>query len=145
MTPLKIAETYIGLTEVPGAVSDPTVLSMLRRVQTWPKGDEVPWCSAFIHACTRPLGLPATNSLLARSWLNVGDPIDIEDAEPGFDLVVFTRADATSDPSDLEAPGHVAWFLGLSASEVTVLGGNQGDRVSRANYPRANVLGVRRL
>ncbi len=75
----------------------------------------------------------------------MGDPIELEEAEPGFDLVVFTRDGGTHDPKVIDAKGHVAWFLALDGEHVEVLGGNQNDSVSRAKYPRADVIGVRRL
>ena len=145
MSPLKVAETFLGIREVDGAMSDPTVMSMLKRVAKWPEGDHVAWCSAFIAACNRPLGLPQTHSLRARSWLTVGTRIPLDDAEPGFDLVVFRRSGSTLDPDVLDEPGHVAWFEGLDGDRVRVLGGNQGNRVSRTTYRRADVIAVQRL
>ena len=146
MTPLKVAESFVGLMEIPGEEThDPTILGMLQLVDKGANADEVPWCSAFVHACTRPLGLPQTKSLRARSWLTVGKKIALDEAEPGFDLVIFTRDGAPSDPKVIKAKGHVAWFLALTSTHVEVLGGNQDDRVGRAEFPRRDVIGVRRL
>ena len=145
MTPLRVAETYLGLQEAPGASNNPVVLDMLQNVRPKVQSDDVPWCSAFVHACCAPLGLSVTNSLRARSWLRIGTPIDLARAEPGFDLVIFRRNGSTLDPEVIDADGHVAWFVAVVGDQVEVLGGNQGDRVSRARYPSEDVVGVRSL
>ena len=144
-TPLQVAETYLGLADEPGPDSDPIVLGMLQSVKAHVSSDEVPWCSAFIHACCRPLGLPVTNSLRARSWLMLGTPIDLAEAEPGFDLVILRRGGSTLDPTVINAKGHVGWFVTREGDSITLLGGNQSDSVRYSTYAIADVVGVRRL
>jgi len=52
--------------------------------------------------------------------------------------VIFSRgSDQTS--------GHVGFYGGLMGSQVLTLGGNQGDTVSIAPFPKSTLLGVRRL
>lgn len=101
--------------------------------------DEVPWCSAFVNGIAWMLRLPRSKSALARSWLDVGTPVPLEDALPGSDVVVFWRGSPNAPT------GHVAFYAGRDGKNVLVLGGNQGDRVSIAPYPADRVLGVRRL
>lgn len=134
----RLARRFIGLREVAGAVHNPQIMAMLRLDATWPQGDEIPWCAAFVGYIAWLLGLPRSKSLAARSWLKVGEPIDITDAERGRDVVVFSRG---SNP----AAGHVAFFDRLDGPYVYVLGGNQGDAVSIARFPILQVIGVRRL
>ena len=39
--------------------------------------------------------------------------------------------------------GHVAIYVGKSGGRVSVLGGNQGDKVQVSNYSAGRVLGYR--
>jgi uncharacterized protein (TIGR02594 family) len=97
--------------------------------------DETPWCSSFVCAMALLLGLPSSRSAAARSWLAVGQPIDLDHAIAGNDVVILTRAGG----------GHVGFYAGHSAQTITLLGGNQGNAVSLATFDRARLLGVRRL
>lgn len=146
ITAYSVAETLVGLKEVKGAASNPAILAMLRLVASWPSGDDVPWCSAFVGTVAHLCGLQTSGSLSARSWLNVGTPIPLTEAVRGFDVVIFKRGSGSQPGSDvINAPGHVALFDRLDGEYVWALGGNQGDAVSVAKFPIASVLGVRRL
>lgn len=102
------------------------------------QADEVPWCSSVLNAIAMLLGLPRSKSAAARSWLNVGQVIDLADAKPGQDVVVLKRGVHAWQ-------GHVGLFAGRSGDTVHVLGANQGNAVSIAPFPVADVIGVRRL
>lgn len=143
-----LAQRFVGMKEAQGAVSNPLILAMLRLDAGWVENDGVPWCSAFPNFIAWLLRLPRSKSLGARSWLQVGTPIDILDARPGFDVVILKRGKAPQPGADvIAANGHVGFFAGLDSvnKRVLVLGGNQGDAVSIAPFPLADVLGVRRL
>lgn len=109
--------------------------------------DEIAWCSAFMNGIAFDLNLPRTKSAMARSWLNIGIPIQIEDAKVGFDIVIFKRGTGVQPgPEVLNAPGHVALFAGLEVgSKVLALGGNTANGVGIGHFDRSLVLGVRRL
>jgi uncharacterized protein (TIGR02594 family) len=148
VTAFDIAQRFVGIKEVHGKVSNPAILAMLQLDQAWPDDDEVPWCSAFVNYVAWLLRLPRSKSLAARSWLNVGRQVRPEEAQQGNDVVVLSRG---SNP----ASGHVGLFAGWGdgiaggpldiASSVFLLGGNQGNAVSIAEFPVARLLGVRRL
>lgn len=144
ITAFDLAQRFVGLKEVAGPVSHPQILAMLQLDAAWPKDDAVAWCSGFANYVCWLLRLPRSKSLAARSWLTVGRAINIEDAKPGFDVVILRR-----DENPLA--GHVGFFAGLQwreaplAQEVHILGGNQGNQVSVASFPAAHVIGVRRL
>ena len=141
-----LAQRFVGVKEIAGAASNPQVLAMLRLDSKWPEGDHVPWCSAFVNYITWLLRLPRSKSLMARSWLQVGTPITLEQAEVGNDIVIFKRgSDPQPGPETINAPGHVGFFAGIENNRVLVLGGNQSDAVNISGYPVANVIGVRRL
>jgi uncharacterized protein (TIGR02594 family) len=120
---------------------------MLRLDNTWVPDDDTPWCSAFVNYIAWLLRLPRSKSLAARSWLTVGTPINLDQAKPGFDVVVLSRGPDPQPGSEvLSAPGHVGFFAGLEQFRtVLILGGNQSDQVMVWGYPASRVLGVRRL
>lgn len=147
MNAYELAQRYVGIAEISGPRDHPLVqwwLSLCGLSTDTP--DSTPWCSAFCNGIAWELRLPRSKSAAARSWLNVGVPIPLAEARPGNDVVVLQRgAGEQPGPEVVAAPGHVGWFAGLEGGRVLVLGGNQGDRVSVAPFPRARILGVRRL
>lgn len=143
-----IATRFVGVREIPGSQSNPLILAMLKLDSDWPDGDEVPWCSGFMNFVAWLLRLPRSKSLLARSWLAVGVPVTLEEAKPGFDVVILSRQlgdEEPPGPEDMTAPGHVGLFGGLDRRHVLILGGNQSNAVNVQAYDRGRVLGVRRL
>ncbi len=146
ITAFDLAQRFIGVKEIAGTSSNPQVLAMLQLDSAWPKGDDVAWCSAFINYIAWLLRLPRSKSLAARSWLQVGTPITIEQAEPGNDVIILKRGIGEQPgPDVINAPGHVGFFAGLESDRVLLLAGNQGDAVNITGFPVANILGVRRL
>jgi len=94
---------------------------------------EVAWCAAFVGACLERAGIVGTRSLMARSYLAWGQAT----TEPRTGAIaVLSRG---SDPS----LGHVGFLVGLTASDVILLGGNQGDAVSVQAFPRSRLLDLR--
>lgn len=146
MTAFDLAQRFIGTREVAGTASNPMVMAMLRLDQSWPSGDDVPWCSAFVNFIAWLARLPRSKDLRARSWLRVGASIGLTQAIPGSDVVVLRRGKGDQPgPDVIDAPGHVGFFAGIENGKVLVLGGNQGDAVNVTGYPIEHVLGVRRL
>jgi uncharacterized protein (TIGR02594 family) len=141
-----LAERYVGTREIPGTLHHPAIMAMLTLDMAWPESDEVPWCSAFVNWIAWHLRLPRSKSLLARSWLGVGTPVQPALAEVGFDVVVLQRGSGQQPgPEDMTAPGHVGLFAGLDGGRVLLLGGNQADAVNVSPYSRERILGIRRL
>jgi uncharacterized protein (TIGR02594 family) len=143
-----IAQRFIGIKEASGVASNPQILAMLRLDESWPEGDETAWCSAFVNYVAWILRLPRSKSLAARSWLQVGIPIQPGQAVADSDVVVIQRGDgAQPGPEVINAPGHVGFFAGYDAERglVQLLGGNQGDSVSIASFPAQRILGIRRI
>lgn len=140
MSAFDVAQRFVGeVKERPGAEHDPFIQwahSLCKLGSDQP--DEIAWCSSFANAIAFICGLPRSKSAAARSWLTVGTLIDLGSAEPRNDVVVLARGAQTWQ-------GHVGFYAGHDATTVSVLGGNQGDAVNVTRYPRARVLGVRRL
>lgn len=135
---MKVARDLIGTREVKGPEDSPVIMEMYRSVgHDWVEHDEVAWCAAFVGHCIEKVGLKSTRKLTARSYLNYGYDIDLNDARDG-DIVIFSRGNSTWQ-------GHVGFYTGHTKNGIKVLGGNQGDRVSIATYPKSKLLGVRRV
>lgn len=146
MTAHQFAQRYIGLTEVAGISSNAQILEMLQLDEKWPKDDEVPWCSAFLNFVAWHLNLPRSKSLKARSWLTVGEEVNLESAKVGNDIVILSRGSGIQPgPAILNASGHVGLFSGMAGDILLLLGGNQNNQVSIAPYPISRLLGIRRL
>lgn len=94
------------------------------------------WCAAFVNASLSQAGQQGTGSNMARSFLNWGEAADTPQRG---DLAVFSRGDPNGPY------GHVGFFDGYNPDgTIRVLGGNQGDAVSMANYDPSSLLGFRR-
>lgn len=107
VTAFELAQRYVGTKEMAGELDSAAIMAMLRLDKSWPKHDEVPWCSAFTNWICWHLRLPRSKDLMARSWLKVGTAINIADAQPGFDVVILSRGSgAQPGPEVLDAPGH---------------------------------------
>lgn len=140
-----LAQRFTGIKEVGGNVDNPQIMAMLKLDNDWPSEDEVPWCSAFVNYICWLARLPRSKDLRARSWLNIGIGIQLDQAEPG-DIIVIKRGKGDQPgPENTTAQGHVAFYAGISGNLIEMLGGNQGDTVKISRYPRDRLLGVRRL
>jgi len=146
ITAFDIAQRFVGTKEISGSLDNPQLMAMLRLDNNWPENDEVPWCSAFANYVTWLLRLPRSKSLLARSWLNVGKEISLDQAQPGFDVIILKRGSGNQPgPENTTASGHVGFYAGQSGAFVQLLGGNQADSVKVSSYSVDRLLGVRRL
>lgn len=146
ITAYDIAQRFVGISELPGDEDNPFIMSMLRLDNSWPQRDETPWCSAYVNYVAWLLRLPRSKSLMARSWLNVGFPKDLDYAKPGFDVVILKRGSGNQPgPTVINAPGHVGFYAGVSSNRIYVLGGNQSNAVNVSSYAKSRLLGVRSL
>ena len=148
LTLLDLARAEEGVAEVKGKAHNPRIVGWLQRVGKWADKDEVPWCSAFVDEIAHRAGCCASHSLRARSWLKVGESVEfmagLERVRSGMDIVILNRG-GPADPTVIDAPGHVGFYTEYSQTMVCLFGGNQGDRVCHAWYPRKDILGIRRL
>lgn len=131
---LELAWGDLGVAETPGPAHNARVLAYYAdaghpEVAT----DETAWCAAFVGACLERAGVPATRSLLARSYLAWGEALD------AFRCGAVAVLSRTADP----ALGHVGFLVGETRDAVILLGGNQADRVCVAAFPRSRLLALR--
>lgn len=133
-TLLARAAQELGTKEKPGKASNLKIDGYLATTRGAASGDETPWCSAFVNAIVEACGLQGTKSRAARSWLSWGlecDPV------PGCVVVLWRGASNSWQ-------GHVGFLDHVDEQgNPVLLGGNQGNAVSRRVYPRARVLGYR--
>ena len=140
-----LAQRFTSIEEVGGNVDNPQIMAMLKLDMKWPSHDEVPWCSAFVNYICYLCRHQRSKDLRARSWLNVGRGIQLEQAEAG-DIVVIKRGGGDQPgPEVIDAKGHVGFYAGMFGGFIEILGGNQSDTVKVSRYPRDRLLGVRRL
>lgn len=131
---LAFAWADLSVSAIPGPANSPRVVRYFADAgHPEVASDEVAWCAAFAGACLERAGTPSTRSLMARSYLQWGTPLD--DARTGA-IAVLSRG---SDP----ALGHVGFLIGETSNEVILLGGNQGHAVNVAAFPRSRLLGLR--
>lgn len=136
---IKIAASQLGVHEIKGNEDNPIIINYANEsgINNY-SHDEIPWCSIFINWCCKKAGYEYSGKANARSWLKVGEKVDIP--KPG-DIVIFWR----KSPESIF--GHVAFFLGYrnDMKRIFVIGGNQGNAVSISEYNADRILEFRRL
>ena len=140
---LSSALQYLGVKEIPGAASNPVIMDMARGlgISNIYTNDDTSWCALFINHLIRINGKPIVdhkgdkyNLLRAKYMLNWGQPVKLENALLG-DVVIIDRTGG----------GHVFLLIGFTKEgNVIGIGGNQGNKVSIAEFDKDRVLGVRR-
>ena len=133
------ALTQYGIREIQGPVANnPEIIKyFVASNQIWVKTDETAWCSAFVDWVAKETGHEYTRKLNARSWLDVGDPI--EHFQKVGDVVILWRVSKT------DWRGHVGFFISEDKDYIWILGGNQSNQVCIKPYPKSRLLGYRRL
>jgi len=137
---MREAHSYIGEKEIIGPKdNNPTIVSFWKSVGSGGiKSDSVPWCAAFVGAVLERSGKEYVGGVGAggaRNYLDYGSAVDAGEVRLG-DIVVFSR--------DRGWSGHVGFYAGETETEILLLGGNQGDRVSYGYFSKDKVLGYRR-
>ena len=146
---MKIAARFIGTMEWVmddgQKVSNPLVQGWIERAGGGADKSSIatPWCAYFHDAMLLEAGVGAMKSGLARAHLKWGERVDHDDDETWQvgDSVIFRRLVHGHDDG---VSGHIAFLVEWDDATVTVLGGNQGDKVCLAVYRRETILGIRR-
>lgn len=132
-SPYQIAlkELALGVAEIAGEKHNPRIV--LYHAST-DKGaaDEVPWCSSFVNYCVEQAGYEGTKSKWAMSWENWGTDVSSNPSEG--DIVVYKRSKKLAN-GKVRVGGHVGFFVEMAGNTIKLLGGNQGNAVSKANFP----------
>jgi uncharacterized protein (TIGR02594 family) len=134
MHPYNYAVKEIGVREKVGKANNPRILEYAKLANIgWYREDSVPWCAVFVNAMLAQAGIPGTKSAAARSFLAWGKECGPKKGA----IVVFWRGSKKS------WQGHVGFVAKVDRNYVWCVGGNQGDAVSLARYPKSKVLGYR--
>jgi uncharacterized protein (TIGR02594 family) len=136
---LEIALPEVGTKEIAGPKATPRIVEYAKHTSLKATSDEVPWCSAFVNWVVDKAGDKGTGSAAARSWLDWGKVVPMDEIEPG-DICIFDRKDK-SNPN----AAHVTFYVEtLVGGFLRCVGGNQGDMVKMSNYGVDKLLGIRR-
>lgn len=135
---MREARRFMGLKEVAGPSSNPTILGWAKRLGGWTASfytnDDIPWCGLFVSnvlATTLPQEFLPTNPLGALNWRTFG-----REVSPALGaILVFSR----------EGGGHVGFYVGEDETHFHVLAGNQSNMVSITRIPKERLVagGVR--
>lgn len=132
------AKKLIGVREIPGAKSNPTIIGWVKTLGTKALGmvytnDDTPWCGVFVAHCIALRGLKtASPAVRAKAWATWGKAIPRETPKMGA-ILVFER----------EGGGHVGFCAGFTKTHFKVLGGNQGNAVSYTWILRSRCIAQR--
>lgn len=130
---LTIAKGYQGVREIAGPKHSPTIMGWLRRLGSWIKDDETPWCGTFCAAVMHEAGLPYPREYpRARAWADYGARLQTHVLAPGA-ILVFSR----------NGGGHVGFYVGEDATAYHVLGGNQANAVNIMRIAKARCIATR--
>jgi uncharacterized protein (TIGR02594 family) len=130
---MTIARAEIGVAEIPGKENNPRILEYFTATSYRPDFEDS-WCSAFVSWVLSQAGMESTHSASARSYVHWG--VELEEPKNGA-IIVFWRG----DPNSMQ--GHVGFYIGETETDYLVLGGNQGDKVCIAHYPKSRLLAIR--
>lgn len=123
------ARKHIGLSEIPGPRHNTTILSWLTRLGAWWTDDETPWCGTFVAQCLEKSGREIPKHWYrAKEYANYGTRLD----KPAYGCIaVLSR----------QGGGHVGFVVGevSKGGDLLILGGNQGNKVSIARFPRSRI------
>ena len=133
------AKKELGTKEFSGSLNNPKVVSYWKDARlAWIMDDATPWCAGFVNAMLERSGIKGTRKANARSFLDWG--INVNNglrSNPYYGaIVVFNRPPSLFN-------GHVGFLIAYDSKYVLVLGGNQGDKVSYAKFPRERIIGMR--
>jgi uncharacterized protein (TIGR02594 family) len=132
---MDIARAEMGVRERPGKAHNERILEYHSCTALHAQDDETAWCSAFVNWVLRQCGIEGSKEANARSWLTWQGGERCE-AKPGA-IAVLWRG------KPMSWQGHVGFIDKVENDTLWLLGGNQGDRVSIAAYPKSRLLGCR--
>lgn len=127
---LEEAFKEMNVKEIKGSNHNPRIIQYHKSTSLKASTDEIPWCSSFANHVIKKRKVEGTNSAWARSFETWGDPL--LKPVPGC-IAVFKRDE---NPTH----GHVSFYLYETNKYIYCIGGNQGDAVSIAPYPKSKLI-----
>ena len=129
------ARGEIGTRETVGTQHNPRVLDYWKigKVALSVNDDETPWCAAFVCAALEAAGIRSPRTPRARGFAS-GATVAPCDARLGAIVVLSSDRGAAS--------GHVGILTGIGNGTLTLLGGNQGNRVCEAPFSASKLVSL---
>jgi uncharacterized protein (TIGR02594 family) len=134
---MREAYRFMGLKEIAGAKSNPTIISWAQKLGGWIKtfynNDDIPWCGLFISHCiteTLPSEHVPANPLGALNWSTFGKQLKTPVLGA---ILTFHRTGG----------GHVGLYVGEDKTAYHVLGGNQSNSVSVTRIDKGRLEDIR--
>lgn len=129
---LKTAIDSIGIAEVPGKQDNPVILAMAKtcggNIAKTYHHDEIAWCKMFTEYCLVKNGLKGVDSLWALDNAKLGTKLK----GPAFGAIACKKR---------TGGGHTFIIAGRDKNgRIVGIGGNQGDRVSRATFSPSEIV-----
>lgn len=132
---MAMAGRWLGVREIPGPASNPTILGWAKRLGVKVLGiaygsDAIPWCGLYVAQVITEAGFkPPAIAVRARAWSTWGEPCEpVEGA-----VLVFER----------QGGGHVGFYVAERDNAFRVRGGNQSDAVTDAWIPKDRLVASR--
>lgn len=140
MTPeplwLSVARMSEGIAEIPGPASTPVILRWARDIgaPTYFDNDDIAWCAVYGNRLAMAMQWPLSGTgydlLRARSFTTWGIPLPI----PALGAwMVFSRPEGA----------HVGLYLGETATDYRVFGGNTANAVAAAWIKKPRLIATR--
>ena len=136
MTPFDLAQRFVGeVHELPGEHADHPLIQWWLSLcgYGFEAHDEVPWCSAFVNGICWECRLPRSKSAAARSWLQIGEAINLDDATAGYCIAVLSRG---MNP----AQGHVGFYAGTERLDQTYIRLVSGNALPLSYKPDGSAI-----
>jgi uncharacterized protein (TIGR02594 family) len=132
---LRVGRELLGIKEVAGSAADPRILELFR-LAGFPQthSDETPWCAAFVGGCLRLAGRSNRATLAAVGYLEFGADLG---KNPELGCIVVLK------PLVPHSTGHVGFYVGETAKQVVLLGGNQHNSVNESKFAKDAVRAYR--
>lgn len=129
---ITVAKGYLGIKEIPGPKANQIIVDMFNTVGfAQVKDDETAWCAAFLGHCLVKAGLKSTGSLWALDYKNWGTQLNT----PVYGSIAWKTRKGGG--------GHVGFVVGATAGKIFLLGGNQNNSVSIAEFKLKDIGGYR--
>lgn len=127
------AKKFLGTKEVPGAKDNSVILEFWKQGKiSWQADhDETAWCAVFHAAIYERLNIRSQRDSWSQGWKSWGESL----TAPIYGCTVIFRWDASS--------GHIGWFVGWKNGKMLILGGNQSNSVTIAEFATDKVLAYR--
>lgn len=116
---------------------NPRILNYFKVAAPWFEpslGDETDWCAAFVNFCLLSSGHQGTNHPGARSFFWNKDGRFVVLPGPVKGCIAVQRHAPFDDPEWKTGQGHVGFVTSFTATQVTLLGGNQGSTIRTQTF-----------